>query len=138
MAASGATVPATRVRERPRWLEPLLVQTGALLIAMVISLLIGAVLAGALLAPTRWCRLGRRLAWGGAVALLICGLTPLGDVLIRPLEARFPRAAIDSPAMLALIQRLKYPEHHLGPEAVTAALEAESVVLRRAVQRVTQ
>ena len=63
------------------------------------SLLIGAVLAGALLAPTRWCRLGRRLAWGGAVALLICGLTPLGDVLIRPLEARFPRAAIDSPAM---------------------------------------
>ena len=62
------------------------------------SLLIGAVVAGALLGPTRWCRLGRRLVWGGAAALLICGLTPLGDVLIRPLEARFPRADIDPPA----------------------------------------
>ena len=62
------------------------------------SLLIGAVVAGALLAPTRWCRPGRRLAWGGAIALLICGLTPLGDVLIRPLEARFPRADIDHAA----------------------------------------
>jgi uncharacterized SAM-binding protein YcdF (DUF218 family) len=62
------------------------------------SLLIGVVVAGALLGPTRWCRLGRRLVWGGAVALLICGLTPLGDVLIRPLEARFPRADVDPPA----------------------------------------
>jgi uncharacterized SAM-binding protein YcdF (DUF218 family) len=62
------------------------------------SLLFGVVVAGALLAPTRWYRLGRRLAWGGAVALLVCGLTPLGDVLIRPLETRFPRADIAPPA----------------------------------------
>jgi general nucleoside transport system permease protein len=44
VAASGATVPAARVRERPRWLEPLLVQIGALLLALVISLAIGAVI----------------------------------------------------------------------------------------------
>lgn len=62
------------------------------------SLMVGAVLAGAALAATRWCRLGRRLLWGGAMALLICGLTPLGDVLIGPLEGRFPRAAIEGPA----------------------------------------
>jgi tripartite-type tricarboxylate transporter receptor subunit TctC len=47
-------------------------------------------------------------------------------------------AAIDSPAMTALIRRLRYPEYHLGPEAVTVALEAEAVMLSRAVQRVTQ
>jgi uncharacterized SAM-binding protein YcdF (DUF218 family) len=58
------------------------------------SLMIGAVIAGGALAATRWCRLGRGLLWGGGVALLICGLTPLGDVLVRPLEDRFPRADI--------------------------------------------
>jgi tripartite-type tricarboxylate transporter receptor subunit TctC len=47
-------------------------------------------------------------------------------------------AAIDSPPMRALIRRLRYPEYHLGPEAITAALEAESATLGRAVQRVTQ
>jgi tripartite-type tricarboxylate transporter receptor subunit TctC len=46
--------------------------------------------------------------------------------------------AIGSPAMTALIHRLRYPEYHLGPVAVTAALEAEAVTLTRAVQRVTQ
>jgi tripartite-type tricarboxylate transporter receptor subunit TctC len=45
-------------------------------------------------------------------------------------------AAIDSAPMVALIRRLRYPEYHLGPEALTAALEAEAVVLARAVQRV--
>jgi tripartite-type tricarboxylate transporter receptor subunit TctC len=45
-------------------------------------------------------------------------------------------AAIDSASMVALIRRLRYPEYHLGPEALTAALEAEAVVLARAVQRV--
>lgn len=46
--------------------------------------------------------------------------------------------AIDSPQMTALIRRLRYPEHHLGPQAVTAALEAEAAVLARAVQSVAQ
>lgn len=45
-------------------------------------------------------------------------------------------AAIGSEPMTALIRRLRYPEYHLGPEAITAALEAEAVVLARAVQRV--
>ncbi len=62
------------------------------------SLMVGAILTGAALAATKWCRLGRRLLWGGAIALLICGLTPLGDVLIQPLESRFPRAEIERPA----------------------------------------
>ena len=56
-------------------------------------------------------------------------------------EAKLTHAlsvAIDSPPMTALIRRLRYPEYHLGPEAITAALKAESVTLSRAVQQVTQ
>jgi general nucleoside transport system permease protein len=44
MAASAPAVPVERARERPRWLEPLLVQVGALLLALLVSLLIGTVI----------------------------------------------------------------------------------------------
>src|SRR5262245_25111028 len=60
------------------------------------TLMVGAVLGGAALWPTTWCRLGRRLVWGGGVALLVCGLAPLSDALIAPLEARFERPDLDS------------------------------------------
>jgi uncharacterized SAM-binding protein YcdF (DUF218 family) len=59
------------------------------------SLMLGSVLAGAALLRTRWYRTARRLLWGGLAALLIGGLSPLGDLLSRPLEARFPRVAIE-------------------------------------------
>jgi ABC-type uncharacterized transport system permease subunit len=44
VAATPATVPVARVRARPQWLETLAVQIGALLLALLISLLIGAVI----------------------------------------------------------------------------------------------
>lgn len=47
-------------------------------------------------------------------------------------------SAIDSPAMKALIHRLRYPEYHLGSEALTAGLEAEAAALARAVQSVAR
>ena len=34
---------------------------------------------------------------GAIAALLICGLSPLGDLLIQPLERRFPRADLERP-----------------------------------------
>jgi len=37
-----------------------------------------------------------------------------------------------SPEMTAFIHRLKYPEYRLGPEAVTAVLEAEATAIARA------
>jgi uncharacterized SAM-binding protein YcdF (DUF218 family) len=55
------------------------------------SLMLGAVVAGAALWGTAWRRLSRRLLWGGIAALFVCGLSPLGDVLVQPLEARFAR-----------------------------------------------
>jgi uncharacterized SAM-binding protein YcdF (DUF218 family) len=56
------------------------------------SLIAVAAIAGAVLSVTAWKRLGRWLLWGAIAALLVCGLSPLGDLLIRPLEQRFARA----------------------------------------------
>lgn len=47
-------------------------------------------LAGTAMMPTRFARLGRRLAGAGLVALAVIGLSPLGNALILPLEDRFP------------------------------------------------
>ncbi|MEM8575677.1 MAG: YdcF family protein [Pseudomonadota bacterium] len=59
-----------------------------------IALLIGY---GAILIWTGWARWGRRFVTIGAVLLLIVGLSPLGNMLILPLEDRFPRADLDQP-----------------------------------------
>lgn len=59
------------------------------------SLMVGAVIAGAALIGTAWRRLARWLLWGAAVALVIGGLSPLGDLLIRPLENRFERVDLE-------------------------------------------
>ena len=69
-------------------------------------------------------------------AVFIVSAPPHLPTDVRATLDRALRAAIDSPSMTALIRRLRYPEYHLGPEALTAALEAEAVVLARAVQRV--
>jgi uncharacterized SAM-binding protein YcdF (DUF218 family) len=53
------------------------------------------VIGGAALLRTKWWRLARVLLWGGLAAVLIGGLSPLGDLLIRPLEDRFVRAEVD-------------------------------------------
>jgi uncharacterized SAM-binding protein YcdF (DUF218 family) len=102
------------------------------------SLMVGAVAAGAALAPTRRCRLGRRLLRGGAIALLVCGLTPVGDVLIRPLESRFPRPALTPQTPIAGIIVLGGGEdgHADGSPQLAALNEAaerytEAVALAR-------
>jgi uncharacterized SAM-binding protein YcdF (DUF218 family) len=46
---------------------------------------------GLLLLPTRFARAGRALAFASLVMLAILGLSPIGNALIIPLEARFPR-----------------------------------------------
>jgi uncharacterized SAM-binding protein YcdF (DUF218 family) len=59
------------------------------------SLMVGAALAGAALAGTRWRRTARVLLWGAGAAVLICGLSPLSDMLTQPLENRFRRADLE-------------------------------------------
>lgn len=60
----------------------------------LLALLIGY---GAILIWTGWARWGRRFVSIGAALLLFVGLSPLGNVLIVPLEDRFPRADLDRP-----------------------------------------
>jgi uncharacterized SAM-binding protein YcdF (DUF218 family) len=54
------------------------------------NLVIVLALLGAALMATRFARAGRRLMIAGLLALAICGLSPLGNALILPLEQRFP------------------------------------------------
>jgi uncharacterized SAM-binding protein YcdF (DUF218 family) len=53
-----------------------------------VTILIG--ILGLLLLPTRLARAGRWLAFVSLVALAILGLSPIGNMLIIPLENRFP------------------------------------------------
>ena len=47
-------------------------------------------LAGALLLLSRFAALGRKLLVVSVVLLAICGFSPLGNILLYPLEQRFP------------------------------------------------
>jgi uncharacterized SAM-binding protein YcdF (DUF218 family) len=54
------------------------------------NFLIGIGLVGIILGATRLASLGRKLAIFSLVLLAICGFSPLGDLLLDPLESRFP------------------------------------------------
>ena len=54
------------------------------------NLLIELGLLGALLLATRAATLGRRLLVGSVLLLALCGFSPLGNLLLYPLEQRFP------------------------------------------------
>ncbi|WP_156438096.1 YdcF family protein [Bradyrhizobium valentinum] len=54
------------------------------------NLLIGVGFVGAILMFTRFASLGRKLVIAAVLLLVICGLSPLGNLLLYPLEQRFP------------------------------------------------
>src|ERR1051325_2179300 len=54
------------------------------------NLLIGIGLVGAVLTFTRFAALGRKLVIAAVLLLVICGLSPLGKILLYPREQRFP------------------------------------------------
>lgn len=58
--------------------------------ALPSNLLVSIGLLGVLMMPTRFACAGRRLASASLVLLALCGLSPLGNLLIQPLEDRFP------------------------------------------------
>jgi uncharacterized SAM-binding protein YcdF (DUF218 family) len=61
---------------------------GALLLPT--NLLIGVGVVGAVLLVTRFAALGRKLVMASVLLLVVCGLSPLGTMLLYPLEQRFP------------------------------------------------
>ena len=95
------------------------------------NFLIGIGLLGAILLATRLASFGRRLLIASAVLLAVCGFSPLGDLLLHPLEARFPpwdpaRGAPDGIVVLG--------------GAIDAELSADhgTVVFTRAADRVVE
>jgi uncharacterized SAM-binding protein YcdF (DUF218 family) len=54
------------------------------------NFLIGVGLLGAILLATRSASLGRKLLIASFVGLAICGFSPLGNLVLYPLESRFP------------------------------------------------
>ena len=61
---------------------------GVLLLPTNFLIAIGFV--GTILLLTRFARVGRKLVTASVLLLLICGLSPLGNLLLYPLEQRFP------------------------------------------------
>jgi uncharacterized SAM-binding protein YcdF (DUF218 family) len=68
-----------------------------------IPLLLFLALTGAILSGGRAARLGRALAIGSTLALLLIALTPIGLTLIAPLEDRFPQPPTDAPSPYGII-----------------------------------
>jgi len=60
------------------------------ILLLPINLLIVLGVLGVLLLVTRWARFGRLLLAASMLLLALCGFSPLGNMLIYPLETRFP------------------------------------------------
>jgi len=67
------------------------------------NLLLIALLAGAIAHAFRWRRLGATFLWAGAIGLVLVGFGPVGPILMRPLEDRFPRPPRDMPEPTGII-----------------------------------
>ncbi len=67
------------------------------------NVLIGMAVLGALLLFTRWSRGGRRFIVLAALGLTVCGFSPLGVWLARPLENRFPVQSQDMVAPTGIL-----------------------------------
>src|ERR1700726_3492104 len=58
--------------------------------ALPTNFLIGLGLVGALLLATRFASAGRKIMIASIVLLAVCAFSPLGNLLLYPLESRFP------------------------------------------------
>lgn len=68
-----------------------------------VPLLLSLAFVGAILTATRAARLGRALAIGSTLALIVIAMTPIAFLLIAPLEDRFPTPPADAPAPYGII-----------------------------------
>ena len=87
---------------------------------------------------TKWSGFGRRLLIGGLVAYVVCGLAPVSDALLLPLENRFGRTQLDlSKPITGFIvlggveQRPMHPPRELAGLTGTAERITEAIALAR-------
>ena len=101
------------------------------------TLIIGAVVVAAIFCTTSWCRLGRRMLMVAVPVLVIGGISPLGDLIIAPLENRFPRAALTGSDITGIIVLGGSEDSRAGPSRELAGLNeaaerfTEAVALAR-------
>ena len=97
--------------------------------ALPTNFLIGLGIFGALLCASRWARLGRRLVITAIVLLAIFGFSPLGSLLLYPLESRFPpwNAASGAPDGIIVLG---------GPIDADLSVQHEVPVVRSAADRI--
>ena len=72
-------------------------------LTVISNLLVLTALAGVIALSFRWRRTGLVLVWTAALGLLLIGFGPIGSMLIRPLEDRFPRPPNDMPEPTGII-----------------------------------
>ena len=93
------------------------------------NFLVGLGVVGALLGATRFSRAGRKLMVAAIVLLAICGFSPLGNLLLYPLESRFPawNAAAGAPDGIIVLG---------GPIDADLSVEHGTPVIRSAADRI--
>lgn len=105
--------------------------------ALPSNLLITLGVLGALLLATRFARAGRRLLAFSAIAIAAIGLSPLGNILILPLEQRFPpwNEARGTPDGIVVLGGAIGPELSLIRGEVSLNESAERVTIVAALAR---
>lgn len=96
------------------------------IMALPLNFLIGLGVLGALLLMTRFLRLGRALLVLSTLMLAVCGFAPVGNLLLYPLESRFPawdpsQAAPDGIIVLGASIDLDMSAAHGTPVVSTSA-----------------
>ncbi len=101
------------------------------------NFLIGMGVIGAILLATRSARLGRRLLVASVVLLAICGFSPLGNLLLYPLEQRFPPwdAAQGAPDGIVVLGGSIDPELSAARGRVVFTRSADRIVAGAALAR---
>lgn len=96
------------------------------------NVLISLIVLGALLLFTRWRGKGRAMVLVGGLGLAVCGFSPLGTWLARPLENRFPMQGQEMVAPTGILV--------LGGsiDQVTTAARGGQVTLAAAPSRITE
>lgn len=107
------------------------------IILLPVNFLIGAGLLGAILSATRLALLGRRLLTASIVLLAICGFSPLGNLLLYPLEQRFPPwdAARGAPDGIVVLGGSIEPELSIARGRVAFTHSADRIVAAAALAR---
>jgi len=104
--------------------------------ALPSNLLFALALLGILLMVTRFRRLGQGLAVGAVLGLVVLGISPVGNILIFPLEQRFPQWKPEGPAPdgIVVLGGAVSPDvsHERGQPALNEAAERMTAVAKLA------